>query len=343
MPAKKRATISDVAKAAGVSKQTISRVINDSPSVTPATREKILAVINELGYRRSELARNMNLGRSFTLAVVGSYLGYFGSPTYQGMVRRAEEKGFSLLIKELTDSSHDKVEALIHSLLDRHVDGILWGISDTGHNLDWIDTPLYATLPIPIVFIAANKPDITTISYDNVEGGMMATRHLIKSGRKNIGHITGPSDWWVAKERAHGWQTALQEAGLPADARQVVHAADWEIHSGAPAFLQLQKQFPEMDAVFAGNDWLSIGVLRAAQLQGIRIPEDLAVIGFDDQPVCAHLYPSLSTVAQDKKILGLQAIDLLIAQIEAHFSGHPAKKPAAEPLRHQVMIRESAP
>lgn len=343
MPTQKRATISDVAKAAGVSKQTISRVINDSPNVTPATREKILAIISELGYRRSELARNMNLGRSFTLAVVSSYLGYFGSATYQGIVRRAEEKGFSLLVKELADSSHSHVEALLNSLLDKHVDGILWGVADAGDNLAWVNTPLYENFPVPIVFIAANCPNATSISYDNFEGGLMATRHLIESGRKNIGHITGPADWWVAKERAHGWQTALQEAGLPADERQIVHAADWEIYSGSPAFLQLQAQFPEMDAVFAGNDWLSIGVLRTAQQQGLHIPEDLAVIGFDDQPVCAHLYPSLTSVSQDKKTLGLQAIDLLIAQIEAHFSGHPVKKPAAEPLRHQIMVRESAP
>ena len=123
----------------------------------------------------------------------------------------------------------------------------------------------------------------------------------------------------------------------------MVYAADWGGNSGEPAFTELLKQFPEMDGLFVGNDWLSMGVLRTAQRRGLRIPEDLAVVGFDNQPVSAHFYPSLTTVDQDKQKLGLQAIDLLIEKIEAHFSGQPVSNAPMPPLQHQLVIRESAP
>lgn len=343
MSPNKRATISDVAKAAGVSKQTISRVINDSPNVTPATREKILKVIADLGYRRSEMARNLNLGRSFTLGIVGSGLAYFGSQTYQGIASRVEEKGYTLLIKELPDSRIGEVENVIHNLLDRQVDGILWAIPEAGNNHAWLDSPLYASITVPVVFVAtAPRADISIVTYDNFETGQLATRHLIDSGHKCIGHIAGPKNAWVAQERLRGWQSALNEAGLPAHPEHMVHGANWEVDSGAPAFTRLLESYPEMDAVFVSNDWLAVGVLLACHQRGIRVPEDIAVIGTDSQPVSAYLYPPLSTVFQNKRALGLQAIDLLIHQIESR-QGRASSPFAADPLTLQLVVRESAP
>lgn len=341
----KRPTISDVARRAGTSKQTVSRVINDSPLVAKETRELVLQIIEELGYRRSELARTLTSGRSHTIAVVGDNVTFFGSESYAGFAREVENYGFSLLLKELPlNPDADAVLRTLHALLDRQVDGILWAIPDPGGDCPWLADDFLRQIPVPVVFLnTREQPGVTVVGYDNAEGARLAVRHLIAGGRRHIAHIAGPLITLLSHERVRGWREALQEAGLPHAEHQCV-AGDWYAESGRTALAQLLEQFPEMDAVFVAGDYMCLGVFLEAHRRGIRIPQDLAVVGFGNRMGSECFYPPLTTIEQNKRRQGEEAFYLLIQKIERHFDGRSSQtRPRPSVLTHQLLIRESAP
>src|ERR671922_2717867 len=179
MNANRRPTIKQVAKAAGVSTQTVSRVINDRPDVAPETRERIMTTINELGYQPSALARSLIQQRSYTLGVVTAGLMYIGpSRTLNGITSAAEEAGYSLLLKELPRFDTDDVAPIFQALLSRHVDGIIWAVPEVGENRNWVNQQAF-DLRIPIVFLAMEpKENISDVSVDNYLGGRLAISHL---------------------------------------------------------------------------------------------------------------------------------------------------------------------
>ena len=340
----KRPSIADVAALAKVSKQTVSRVINDSPNVSDKTRQRVLHAIDELGFRRSELARHFSQGRTLSLGVVGRNLNYFGTRTYIGIARQAEALGYSLLLKEVPDSSIEQIESILHALQDRHVDGILWAVPEISDNHDWLSTDLLAQVKVPMVFLSmAPRPNISVVAYDNFAGGELATQHLLQCGRRHIGHIAGPQEWWDASERKRGWEAALQRAGLPVTDDQLA-VGGWDAASGEAALHRLLASYPALDAVFVANDKMALGVLLAAHEKGLRIPEDLAVIGFDDITESAYFHPPLSTVLQDKSMLGQLAVKTLVRKIEASYPQHEAQVLEDDvPLRHELKIRKSTP
>ncbi|HJR80278.1 MAG TPA: LacI family DNA-binding transcriptional regulator, partial [Anaerolineales bacterium] len=215
MIASRRPTIKEVAKAAGVSTQTVSRVINDRPDVAPETRERILTKIGELGYQPSALARSLIQQRSYTLGVVTAGLKYIGpSRTLNGIASAAEAAGYALLLKELSSFEADDVLPIFQALLSRHVDGIIWAVPEVGENRSWVNEHSIG-LRIPIVYLAMEpRHAISTVSIDNYQGGRIAMAHLLEQGYRKIGHIAGPLDWWEARQRMLAWKDALRESGL---------------------------------------------------------------------------------------------------------------------------------
>src|SRR5574339_965282 len=179
----RRPTIKQVAKAAGVSTQTVSRVINDRPDVAPETRERIMMTIDELGYQPSALARSLIQQRSYTLGVVTAGLKHIGpSRTLNGIASAAEEAGYSLLLKELPSFDADDVVPIFQALLARHVDGIIWAVPEVGENRSWVNKQSL-DLKLPIVYLAMeSKENISTVSVDNYLGGKMAMSHLLEQG-----------------------------------------------------------------------------------------------------------------------------------------------------------------
>src|SRR5512140_1677790 len=192
----KRATIKQVARASGVSTQTVSRDLNERPDVAPETRERILQINQELDYHPSALARSLIQQRSYTLGVVTSGLKYLGpSRTLNGITSMAEELKYALLLEELPRFDTEEIKPLLQSLLSRHVDGIVWAVPEVGDNRRWVDEIL-SDVPVPVVFMTMRpRSDITSVSVDNYKGGVLATRHLLEKGRRHIGHISGPLDW----------------------------------------------------------------------------------------------------------------------------------------------------
>jgi DNA-binding LacI/PurR family transcriptional regulator len=209
-----RATIKEVAAVAGVSTQTVSRVVNDRPDVSPETRKKVQEVIKELSYQPSALARSLISQRSYTLGVATAGLMHIGpSRTLSGITSAAEEAGYSILLKELPSYETEDVQSIFQAFLARHVDGIIWAVSEVGENRKWINNPP-ADIEVPLVFITMEpQKNITVVSIDNYLGGRLAMAHLLEQGYRRIGHISGPLEWWEARQRKAAWQDALKETG----------------------------------------------------------------------------------------------------------------------------------
>ncbi len=211
----KRPTIKQVASAAGVSTQTVSRVMNDRPDVSTETRERVQKIISEMGYQPSELARSLIQQRSHTLGVVTAGLKYIGpSRTLSGITNAAEEFGYSLLLKELPSFNANNVIPIIQEFLSRHADGIIWAVPEVGENREWLNNSP-ADLEVPIVFLTMQpREKISMVSIDNYMGGRMAMAHLLEQGYKHIGHISGPLDWWEARQRKTAWEDALKDVWI---------------------------------------------------------------------------------------------------------------------------------
>jgi len=314
---RKRVTIKHVAQAAGVSTQTVSRVVNHAPNVSEKTRQNVETVIEQLGYRPSTLARSLSQQRSYTLGIAIYDLNYIGSSrTLNGMAKWADELGYMLLLKEMVDFRKGDVDDIIDSLLAYQVDGILWAIPEIDDNHLWMQDYL-KNIPVPVLFISISPHDgIPSFATDNFRGAVTAVQHLIKCGRTRIGHISGPNGWWEADERKRGWCESLKAVGLEALDQHCVEG-DWSPVSGKQAFTQLVQKFPDMDAVFVANDQMALSVLSEASRLAIHIPEQLAVIGFDGIPESAFFYPPLTTVCQDFQTLGGKAVQSMVEMIHA--------------------------
>jgi DNA-binding LacI/PurR family transcriptional regulator len=337
----KRVTIKDVAQAAGVSTQTVSRVMNNSSYVSGETRHRVETVVEQLGYHPSTLARSLSQQRSYTLGIVTFGLKYIGpSRTLNGIADKADELGYMLLMKELDDYTINRIDDVIDSLLARQVDGILWAAPEIGDNHAWIDERL-EKIPVPVLFLAMQpREGVASVSTDNFQGAVMATQHLLDCGRKKIGHISGPLNWWEANERKRGWREVLTTAGFDAPEKHCAEG-NWSPTSGEQAFIQLLEAFPDMDAVFVANDQMALSVLRETCRRGIRVPEQLAVIGFDNIPESGYFYPSLTTISQDLQLLGGLAVQNIVEMIQYRQENRPiiAQSRFIQP---NLVVRESS-
>ncbi len=339
---KKRCTIRDVAAAAGVSHQTVSRVLNGRPDVAEETRQHVLQVIKELNYQPSAIARSLTQQRTFTLGVVIAGLSYVGpSRTLSGITEQAEQMGYALLLKELSGFRVQNLQPLFNSLLARQIDGLIWAVPEVGDNRAWLEEQA-SLLSVPMIFMTMQaRPGVSVVAIDNYAGGRMATQHLLEQGYRHIGHISGPLDWWEARQRKAGWQDALLAAGVSADE---LHAeeGDWSSASGERAFGRLLARYPHMDALFVGNDQMALGVLQTACRQGIRVPHDLAVVGFDGLPEAAYYWPPLTTIYQDQQQLGRIAVEELVQSIELSRKSRPGIEPRVISLQPQLIVRASS-
>ena len=312
----KRVTIKDVALAAGVSTQTVSRVMNNSSYVAAATRRQVEEKVNLLGYRPSTLARSLIQQRSHMIGVVTFGLKYIGpSRTLNGIADKADELGYMLLMKKLDNFDADDIDTVIDSLLARQVDGIIWDVPEEDKNYSWVEG--INNLPVPIVFMAMEpRFGYSVVSIDSYLGAQMATQHLLEQGCENIGHISGPLNWWEARLRFQGWYDTLQNAGAPVLDEQW-EEGNWSSASGAIAAKKLFECFPKMDGVFVANDQMALSVLGEACRRGIKVPDQLAVVGFDGIPESAYFFPALTTVSQDPQFFGGKAVENLVDMINS--------------------------
>ena len=339
---KRQPTIKDVAKAAGVSIQTVSRVINNRPDVASDTRKRIQKIVEELDYRPNAIARSLSTQRSYNFGLVTSGLEFIGpSVTLSGIANESEQLGYGLFLKEFPRFHSGSVRYLLDWLLEKQVDGIIWAVPEIGENRDWVDE-LINDIRVPVIFLtSAKRDDVSTVTIDNYTGAKLATQHLLDCGRLNIGHISGPMDWWESQERYKGWRDTLINSGIDPEDRMIAEG-NWSTKSGKKGFEQLKSTFPEMDAIFIANDQMSLGVLHTAYAEGIKVPNELSIVGFDGIPESEYYSPSLTTVAQNLEQLGRVAVEQLARMVEESNSEGELGEPIYLTMKPELIVRRSS-
>ncbi|WP_238431274.1 LacI family DNA-binding transcriptional regulator [Streptomyces cavernae] len=319
-------TMTQVARAAGVSQKTVSRVVNGEPHVSADVRDRVLRVIRELDYRPNNAARALLMGRYRRIGVVSLGSALYGPATLLIALERAMQRvGYSFALASTLDGQNGGVAAAVESLLEQGVDGIVLSEPiDDG-------TPLSVTADVPVVSMGegvepAGAPS-AVVCADSVAAARTATEHLLGLGHRTVWHVPGPQDWWTARDRVRGWREALAAAGAPEP--PLPPEGDWTPAAGYRAGQRLARE-REATAVFVANDEMAIGVLRAFTEAGRRVPDDVSVVGFDDIPAAAYLTPPLTTVRQDFAAVATRAVDVLLSMIEDR--PHPAESagPAVE-------------
>ena len=322
----------------GVSTQTVSRVINNRPDVSPETRAAVEAAIASVGFQPSAVARSLVQRRSQTIGVVVAGLKYFGvAQTLNGITEESEASGYALLLKELASYDDAEIVRVVEFLLSHRVEGIIFVAPEMGTNIATVGSKLPPSYP-PIVFLKSEpSPTFSSIMIDNYGGARLATEHLLSLGRRRIGHLAGPLAWREARARHDGWRDALRDAGVEAGP---VVPGNWSSASGEGGFEQMLELEPDMDAVFSGNDQMALGIFHAAHRRGIAIPDDLAVVGFDGLVEAAQFTPSLTTISQPLGELGQLAVRELLGLVDEE-PGHGVVRSLT--LSTELIIRESAP
>lgn len=326
-----RPTIRDVAHQAGVSHQTVSRVINASEEVSAETRARVEAAIASLGFRPNAIARSMAKGETHTLACISPNLtDYTFASIIEGAEQEARANGYFLLSSSASDPA--SFRALVEELIDhRRVDGLVVINPYSDERFE------FAPRNFPLVFVGARSRDeaICSVALDDEKAAYDATRHLLTLGHRRIAMITGPSSEDCSNDRASGYRRALSEARLTLDEALTIEG-DWSATSGQDALFLLKEQGTLPTAVFAQNDRMALGVLRAARDMGLSIPAELAVIGMDDMPLASYFDPPLTTMKQDMPRIGREAIEILLREIRAEKHSHCQLKISA-----QLVVRQS--
>ena len=322
--------MADVARLAGVSHQTVSRVLNDHPNVRPPTRDKVLAAIRELAYRPNAAARTLVTRRTHTLGVISFDTMLYGPASMLYGFERAAHDSYFVSIASLPALDRRSMLDAVDRFLGQGIEGIIViATQDTA-----VAALAHVSPEVPLVAVGCGtKAAVTSVAIDNAAGAAAATRYLLSLGHRTVHHVAGTSSNLDAQERVDGWRRVLEEAGAPEPALLV---GDWSAASGYELGRELATT-PDVTAVFCGNDTMALGVMRALAEYGLRVPRDVSIVGFDDVPEAGFFSPPLTTVRQDFGEVGRQALNTLIDRMSG--SMEPGLRVRIAP---ELIIRASA-
>jgi DNA-binding LacI/PurR family transcriptional regulator len=322
--------MTDVARFVGVSHQTVSRVINNHPNVRPQTRARVLAAMQELGYRPNTAARTLATGRSRTLGVVTLPGTLYGpSSTLYAIEQAAWAADYQVSVVRLRSVDQASVRQAVARLVTQSIEGVIaiTPLLVSGEALSQVARTL------PFVAVEGNpEGDLSIVSVDQEAGARRATQHLLAAGHATVWHVAGPHGWYEAAGRVAGWRQALEDAGAKIP---LTLTGDWTPSAGFEAG-QILARTSEATAIFVANDQMALGVLRALREHGRRVPEDVSVVGFDDIPEAGYFSPPLTTIRQDFASVGRASLRSLIDQIE---SGKPSSTRVVIPP--DLVVRDS--
>lgn len=323
--------MTDVAARAGVSHQTVSRVLNQPEIVRPATRERVLAAIDALGYRRNSSARALVTRRTRLIGVINAGAAFFGPGNIASAIESsARESGYATVTSGVQGTMTNPGAAL-DFFMNVGVDGL--AVVAPTHNVAAAARRLAGRLPIVVVATGLESPQpLHVVAVDHEQGARSAVAHLIERGHRTIAHVSGPDDWFDARARLVGWMAELTRAGLRVPAPL---AGGWDAREGYAAGERLLALDERPTAVFAANDLLAIGLMRRFHEAGVRVPEDIAIVGYDDSAGTDYLIPSLTTVRQPFEAVGQRTMRVMLDAIDG-------KSPADVLIIPTLIIRESS-
>jgi DNA-binding LacI/PurR family transcriptional regulator len=323
--ARRRVGVRDVAARAEVSRQTVSRVLNDNPEVAPETRERVLAAMAELGYRVNNAARALGTHRSHTIGVLASDAVLFGpAQSIAAIEASAREAGYwvSAAFAEADDAA--SVTSAIEHLLAQGVEGIVV-VAPHAATLDAVSS---LHIDVPVITLHSAGRGERGLSIDQAAGARLAVAALADAGHTRIGHLRGPEDWLEAQSRADGYVSELAHRGLPVGP---IITGDWSAGSGHAAARKIVAS--GVTAVFAANDQMALGLLGGLHEAGVTVPGDISIVGFDDIPDAAYYWPRLTTVHQDFSAIARRAVGLLVGTADV--------REPAEPVKPVLVVRDS--
>lgn len=309
-----RPSIYDVAERAGVSHMTVSRVLNGSPNLREATRTRVLDAIQELNYTRSSIARALATNRSMRIGVIVDTPGFFGpNSTLRAIEAAAREQGYAVSAFSTGDGEARGIDAGVMDLVTQGVDALCV----IAPRASFLEVLRQQSTGIPILMVKEEPdPEMHTAAVDQRAGATAAVQHLIDLGHRVILHVAGPPDWFDAKARVEAWRACLERAALPVRDPMV---GDWSSDSGYEFGRTLE--LADATAIFASNDQMALGLIHGFTERGIRVPDDVSIVGFDDLPDARHYLPPLTTIRQDFTGLGQLVIGELLAVIEGQETG----------------------
>jgi len=327
-PATPKPVMADVARLAGVSHQTVSRVINGSSSIRPATKARVEQAIEELGYRPNTAARALVTRRSGIIGIVGTNSGLYGPSSIQRSVQEAARAaGYFSSLVPLAEVTVEGLRGALDHLARQSVEAIVMVAAQD----DALAVAHSAQAGLPLIVVEGDLSGVgLSVGVDQIDGACQATRHLIELGHRAIDHVSGPLSWTEAKGRRTGYEQAMRGAGLEP---QECWEGDWTPARGYEIGRELARK-RSATAVFVANDQMAIGVLHAFAEAGIAVPGDVSVVGFDDIPEAAYLNPALTTIRQDFQAIGQRAIDLVTATLDGSTTNVPLLPP-------ELIVRDS--
>jgi LacI family transcriptional regulator len=326
-----RPTIREVAASAGVSYQTVSRVINSDGYVAEATRAKVLAAIRELNFVPNGIARSLSSRRSHTLGVVSNDISdHSFAEMAAGAELEARRHGFYLIIGSVEDGSRDDEEAYLRLMQQRRIDGLIVARPRLRPASRRLLAAMAASMPTVAIASRLEALRLHSVDIDNLGGGRLAANHLLENGHTAIATITGPLDWPSAQSRTRGAQEAIRNAGLR-NGLVTETSAEWGVEGGRSAMARLLKSGRRFTAVFAQSDLIALGAIAELHARGLSVPRDVSVVGYDDIPVARYMTPALTTVRQPMSEVGARAVRLLVEELGAQPGTGRARR------RHQLV------
>ena len=307
-------TIHDIAKALGIDSSTVSRALNDSPRVTKATKVKVLEKAAELGYRRNMLASNLRKNVSNTIGVVVPRVSrHFFSSAIQGIEETAYSAGYNVIICQSLEEL-EREKKIVEGLVEKRVDGLLISVSMETLNYDHLKVAKNSNIPLVFFDRHCNIPGYSNVLVDDFESGFNATQHLIEKGCRNIAHFSGPQELEIYRNRFNGYKAALIKNNITFKKEYVVSSRLME-QDGYISMKNILENKLQIDGMFSANDVAAIGAMKYLKEQQIRIPEDIAIVGFSNEPISRVIDPSLTTIDQSGLKIGKEATGLLLEYI----------------------------
>lgn len=308
-------TIHDIARELNISASTVSRALNDNPRISLKTKEKIKAMAVSLGYRPNTLASNLRNKKSNTIGIVVPLINrHFFSSVISGAEDVAYKAGYTVVIAQSNDLAAKEIN-IVQSMFATRVDGLIISIAMQTNTFDHLK--LFRKKNIPLVFFDRAVPEIESdkIVVDDFAGGYRVTQHLIDQGYQRIGHLAGPQNLMTYLDRRNGYIDALRKNGIPYD-ESLININKLTSEDGVAAVQQLMSLPNPPDAIFCGNDTTALSVMIYLRDKGIRIPQDVGIVGFSNEPFSKVVSPSISTIAQPGFEMGQKAAGLIIGKIE---------------------------
>ena len=335
-------TIKDIARELGISPSTVSRALKDHPDISPETKKAVNELAEKLNYQPNIVALNLRQSKTNTLGVIiPEIVHFFFSTVISGIEDVAYSAGYNVILTQSNESSQ-RERTDMKALFNSRVDGMLLSLSRETTTFDHIDSMMAKGVPMVFFDRVYDHPNTSKVIVDDLSGAKEATLHLIEQGCKRIAHIEGSPNLEITKQRLEGYLEALKEKNIPIDKSLIIPCPEASIDAGKKSTEQLLSMSPLPDGIFATNDPVAMGAMQAIREKGLKIPQDIAVVGFSNWLFSSMMDPPLSSVDQPGFEMGQEATRLLIRQIETKSKEDIDPKPETKILKTKLIVRASS-